>query len=120
MSESAADLAFVRELFSGMGSVTTRRMFGGAGLYAGDVMFGLIDDGRVFLKTDPTLATDLAAAGAVPWIYTRAQTPPQKSSYLSLPESALDDPDEACDWGRRALAAAQAKKAAPPKRSRKG
>jgi DNA transformation protein len=120
MSESAADLAFARELFSGMGAVGTRRMFGGAGLYAGEVMFGLIDDGRIFLKTDAALAADLAAAGAVAWIYTRAQTPPQKSSYLSLPDSALDDPDEACDWGRRALAVAQSKQAAPPKRRRKG
>ena len=36
---------------------------------------------------------------------------PRETSYWSLPESALDDPEEAGDWGRRALAAAQAIKA---------
>jgi DNA transformation protein len=51
MAEAAADLAFARELFSGLGRVEVRRMFGGAGLFAGDTMFGLIDEGRIFLKT---------------------------------------------------------------------
>ena len=36
--------AFVVELFAGLGPVRIRRMFGGAGVYAGEVMFALIDD----------------------------------------------------------------------------
>ena len=120
MSESAADLAFACDLFSGMGVVSARRMFGGAGLYAGAVMFALIDEGRIYLKTDPALQRELAAAGAVSWIYTERKGPkagvPQATSYWSLPESAIDDPDEAAGWGRRALAVAQALRAAAPRR----
>lgn len=122
MSESAADLAFAQDLFSGMGRVETRRMFGGAGLYAGKIMFGLIDDGRIYLKTDVALMADLKAAGAAPWIYTERRGPkagiPVETSYWSLPESAVDEPEEACAWGRRALAVAEARKAAAPKRRR--
>jgi DNA transformation protein len=122
MSESAADRAFAQDLFSGMGRVEARRMFGGAGLYADAVMFALIDDGRIYLKTDAALMADLKAAGAVSWIYTERKGPkagvPQETSYWSLPESAIDDPEEACAWGRRALAVAEAKKAAAPKRRR--
>lgn len=123
MAEAAADLAFAADLFAGLGHVQPRRMFGGAGLYAGGVMFALVDDGRIYLKTDTALQADLAAAGAVAWIYTEQRGPkagvPVETSYWSLPEAALDDPDEACAWARRALAVAEAKKAATPKRKRK-
>ena len=120
MAESAADMAFARDLFADLGPVETRRMFGGVGLYAGPVMFGLIDEGRIFLKTDAALKADLAAAGAVSWLYTERKGAkagiPQETSYWSLPDSALDDPDEAVAWARRSLAAAEATKAAPRRR----
>ena len=123
MGESAADLAFAQDLFSGMGRVEARRMFGGAGLYTAGVMFALVDDGRVYLKTDEALQAALAAAGAESWIYTERRGPkagiPQETSYWSLPESALDDSEEACAWGRRAVAVAQAKKAAAPARRKR-
>jgi DNA transformation protein len=123
MSETAAALAFAVDLFTDMGPVEARRMFGGAGLYAGGVMFGLIDDDIIFLKVDERLRADLAAAGARSWIYTERKGPnagiPQETSYWSLPESALDDPEEACAWGRRSLAVAQALKAAKPVRRRR-
>jgi DNA transformation protein len=118
MSESAADLAFARELFAALGPVEVKRMFGGAGVWAGGAMFALIDEGRIYLKTDAALASALAAEGAEPWIYT-GRGEPQVSSYLSLPDSALDDPEEACAWGRRALVVAEARKAAGPKRRRR-
>jgi len=120
MAESPATLAFAVELFSGMGLVEARRMFGGAGVYTRGVMFGLIDDEVIYLKVDETLKADLVALGARPWIYTLSKGPkaglPQETSYWSLPESALDDPDEACAWGQRALAIAEALKAAKPVR----
>src|SRR3974390_1699989 len=122
MAESAADMAFARDLLAGLGPVETRRMFGGVGLYAGKVMFGLIDDGRIFLKTDAALQADLAAAGGQAWLSTARKGPmagvPQETSYWSLPDSALDDPDEAVAWSRRALAVAETIKAAGPKRRR--
>jgi len=123
MSQSAAILAFAVELFSGMGHVEARRMFGGAGLYARGVMFGLIDDEVIYLKVDDDLKADLAAAGARSWIYTERKGPkagvPQETSYWSLPEAALDDPDEACAWGQRSLAVAEALKATKPVRKRR-
>jgi DNA transformation protein and related proteins len=122
MSQSAAILAFAVELFSGMGPVEARRMFGGAGLYARGVMFALIDDEVIYLKVDEALKSDMVALGARPWIYTLNKGPkagvPQETSYWSLPEAALDDPDEACAWGLRALAVAEALKAAKPVRRR--
>jgi DNA transformation protein len=122
MGQSAATLAFAVELFSGMGPVEARRMFGGAGLYARGVMFGLIVEEVIYVKVDAALKADLVAAGAWPWIYTQGKGPkaglPQETSYWSLPEAALDDPDDARAWGLRSLAVAEALKAAKPVRGR--
>ena len=120
MSETAAALAFAVDLLSGMGPVAARRMFGGAGLYAGQVMFGLVDDDVIYLKVDEALKADMVAAGSQSWIYSgRKDAGPMETSYWSLPDAALDDPEEACDWGRRALAVAERLKAAKPVRKKR-
>ena len=103
--------AFVEELFAGFGPVRIKRMFGGAGIYAGNLMFGLIDDKTIYLKADEALKAELAAEGSVGWAYSRAPGRWEDTSYWRLPEAALDDPDEAAAWARKALAAAQAKAA---------
>jgi DNA transformation protein len=111
--------AFIQELLEGFGPVRIKRMFGGAGVYAGDVMFGLIDSDVLYLKTDEPLRAELADAGAKSWIYSRAPGKWEETSYWSLPEAALDDPDEAVAWARKALAVAAAKAAANPKKRRR-
>lgn len=111
---------FVLELFEGLGPVRIRRMFGGAGIYAGEVMFGLIDDEVIYLKTDEPLHAELQAEGSAPWVYSRAPGKWEETSYWRLPETALDDPDEACAWARKSLAVAEAKAAQkPPKRKKR-
>ena len=113
--------AIVGELFDGLAGFRMKRMFGGLGLYAGEVMFGLIDDGEIYLKTDPELEADLRAAGAHAWLYTPRSGPRAgvtlETSYLSLPDSACDDPAEAQAWAERARAVAMAaRETRPPPR----
>lgn len=119
----SGDHAFALELFEGLGAVRVKRMFGGAGLYLGEVMFALIHDGVIYLKTDETLRAALKEAGATSWMYAERRGPragvPQETSYWSLPDFALDDPEEAAGWARRALAVATARKSAKPARKRK-
>ena len=105
--------AFVEELLAGLGPVTIKRMFGGAGVYAGPVIFGLI--------IDEALRAELEAAGSEPWIYVMPKGPragqAASMGYWRLPETALDDPDEAVRWARKALRVGEAA-AAKPKRKR--
>jgi DNA transformation protein len=123
MAASAQVLEFAADLFSGLGAIAVHRMFGGAGVYAHDVMFALIDDDVIYLKADEALKRDLAAEGSCAWIYTATKGPragiPEQSSYWSLPEGALDDPDAACAWGRRAIAAAVALRAPKARKPRR-
>lgn len=102
---------YVVDLFAPMGPVSVRRMFGGAGVYADGVMFALLAEGRVYLKTDAGFREALEAAGSEPFIWTRpSDGRTSDMGYLSLPEDASDDPELASDWGRRALAVARAAK----------
>ncbi|MBI1187277.1 MAG: competence protein TfoX [Alphaproteobacteria bacterium] len=107
-----------------MGPITIRRMFGGAGVYADGLMFGLIAGEVLHLKVDDALKAALAEAGSGPFIW-EPQNGPRKGEkvdmgYWRLPERALDDPDEAVRWARKALAVARAKAAAKaPKRKAK-
>ena len=114
--------AFVEELLAGLGSTTIKRMFGGAGVYAGPVIFGLIIDEVLYLKTDEPLRAELEAAGSAPWVYVMPKGPragqAASMGYWRMPESALDDPDEAAAWARKALAVGEAAAAARPKRRR--
>lgn len=111
---------FVLELFSGVGPVNIRRMFGGAGVYQDGVMFALLADDQIFLKVDPALRADLSAEGGAPFLYLRSNDArPIDLGYVSLPSSAMDDPDEAAAWARRALSAARAAKAKSSPKKRK-
>ncbi len=111
---------FVHELFAGLGPVTIRRMFGGAGVFQEGVMFALLADDQIFLKADVALRADLMAEGAAPFLWTRPSDGRVTDlGYVGLPSAALDDPDEACEWARRAQAVAFAARVAkPPKRRR--
>jgi DNA transformation protein len=115
--------AFVVELFAGLGTVRVKKMFGGAGVYAGDVMFAMFVDDAIYLKVDDVLKAALAeeAGSAGPFIW-RPQSGPRVGEaidmgYWRLPDAALDDPDDAARWGANAVAVARAK--AKPKRARK-
>jgi DNA transformation protein len=114
---------FVKELFAGLGPVQVKRMFGGAGVYADGLMFALLADDVVYLKTDEALRAELEAEGCAPWVWEPGSGPRRgekiETSYLRLPDAALDDPDDAARWGRKALAVARAKAKAKPKRKPK-
>jgi DNA transformation protein len=87
-------------------------MFGGAAVYSHGLIFALLDDGVVWLKADEINAPVLEAAGARQFIYPTKDGKTMAMAYWSLPESALDDADEAVDWARQSIDAALRKAAA--------
>ncbi len=116
------DPEFIRELFAPFGSVTVKRMFGGAGIWSEGLMFGLVFDGAIFLKVDEISIPDFEREGSQAFVYTRAKSKGRVGraslSYWRLPERLYDDPDELAVWAARALAIAQSKKFAPRVRAK--
>ena len=109
----------VSDLFAGMGPMRTGRMFGGLALFVeDDVMFAMISGAdRVWMKSDASTHAQFVAAGSEPFSYMRATGQRQATSLMSLPDAAMDDPDEAMIWARLALGPARA--AAAKKRAAK-
>lgn len=105
MAMTAEDIAFVEDLFADLGPVTCRKMFGGLGIYLDDTIFALrMSDGTMRLKGAGAMPEAYAAAGWEPWVYIRKDGAKSSMPYWQMPESLLDDPEEACAWARRALA----------------
>lgn len=97
----------IGELFAALGPIRTRKMFGGRGVYRGDLMFALEAGGELYLKTDAASAPLFEAAGSRPFAY-RNKGRSVTTRYWRIPDAALDDPDGAARWGRLALEAATA------------
>ena len=111
----------LRDLFQGLGPIQTRRMFGGAGVYLGEAMFALIVDDTLYMKADEELAAAYTAEGSEPFSYETRSGPRTLPGFMRLPDSALDDPDEALAWARRSLIPAELaaqKRAAQKRKSR--
>lgn len=105
----------VREIFDSLGEVTIKRMFGGKGIYHHGAILALEVGGDILLKADGESAPDFAGAGASQWIYdgkTRdGKSKPVAMPYWSIPEAALDDPEQLAHWVQLAWAAALRAKA---------
>lgn len=96
----------IRELFDGFGAVSIRRMFSGKGIYHQGIIFALILRDELMLKGDDLVAAEYEAAGARRWTYRhRRHGKIVAMPYWTVPESALDDPDEMTIWARKAYEA---------------
>jgi DNA transformation protein len=105
---------YVEDLLAPVGPVNIRAMFGGAGVYAGGVMFALIADEVLYFKADSETEADFLACGCEPFTYA-GKGKPIRMSYWRVPESLFDDPGELSVWGRKAQAAAvRAKRPSKP------
>lgn len=120
MTASDAFVELLKDSLRGLGPVSVRRMFGGAGVYADGVMFGLVADDTFYLKADDETKRAFEAEGLAAFAYeSNGRT--IALSYWRIPERLLDDPDEMLSWARTALGVAgrKAKRAAPRKAASK-
>jgi DNA transformation protein len=105
----ASDPGFVEhalELVGLVARVDARRMFGGHGLFAEGVMFGLLDDGELFLKTDDETRARFVDAGCRRWTFVTKKVRMEETSYYRPPDEAHEDPEAMLPWARLALDAA--------------
>ncbi len=106
--------AFVLEQLEEVGAITSKRMFGGVGLYAGDLFFALLANDVLYLKAGDANRAQLEAAGARPF-----QPDPDRPAgggtmkYYSVPVAILEDGDELIRWAKTSVAVAREQRAAP-------
>jgi len=108
MAVSDDYLIYVLDQLASLGSVESRRMFGGAGIYCRGVMFALVADDVLYLKVDDSNRGDFEAAGMEPF-----RPFPDKGtvmSYYEAPADVLESKSELADWAQKALRAAERKR----------
>src|SRR4026208_1750327 len=95
----------VRAPLAGLGEVSSRRMFGGVGLYRGGQFFGLIDDDTLYFKVDDRNRSDYLARGMAPFRPYRDR-PDRSMSYFQVPVDVIEDEEQLTGWARAAVRAA--------------
>jgi DNA transformation protein len=80
-------------------------MFGGHGIYHDGLMFGLVADDELYLKTDKDNLAIFEQQGSTPFEFN-AKGKMVKMSYYRAPEEIYDDPTEALKWANLAYEAA--------------
>lgn len=115
MPVSTDYLTYVLDQFASFAKVTSRRMFGGVGLYADGLFFALIAEDTLYLKVDDSNRADYVQRGARAFQPFK-DDPAYSMSYFRLPQEVLEDPDELRRWTRRSLAVAASAAAAKQRR----
>lgn len=113
MAVSEEFLQYVCDQLHEVGEITTRRMFGGAGIYHGDKFFALVDNDELYFKVDSATRPRFEQGGCHAFEPSKGQV---MNGYWSVPAEVLDSATELTEWARSALSAATAK---PAKRKRK-
>ena len=115
MAASAGFLAFLEEQLNGLGPVSIRRMFSGAGVFADGIMFALVSNDTLYFKADETTRADFEAEGMDAFTYATKGGRNTLISYWRAPERLFDEPDEMLVWARGALATAKRAGAKKPR-----
>ncbi|MEQ1892266.1 MAG: TfoX/Sxy family protein [Planctomycetota bacterium] len=112
----------VEELFqrlARLGELSARRMFGGIGLYADGVFFGLIDEEVLYFKVDDETVGAYQARGAGPFRPFKDRPEQAMHGYYEVPESVLERDGELLEWARAAVGAARRRDARKKPKTRK-
>ena len=107
MADSSDYLDYVRDQLSGLGGVTSRRMFGGAGLYCDEFFFALVDNDTLYLRVDDSNRADFTTR-AMGQFRPYPESPQLSTTYYEAPADVLEDAAELVAWARRSVAAAMA------------
>ena len=110
MRVSASFRDFVLDQLAGMDGLRARAMFGGVGLYAGDVFFGILAADVLFFKVGDTNRREYENAGSSP--FKPYADRPMTMPYYNVPIAVLEDAVALGEWAARAVAVARAAKSA--------
>jgi DNA transformation protein len=106
------------DLFAEFGPIRLGRFFGGEGIWAGDVMIGMIFADIIYFKTDESTRATFVAEKCKPFSFVKHKSGETViTTWFALPDRLYDEPDELAQWARAALDVAR--KAPAEKKRRK-
>lgn len=85
------------EKLSSLGDISSKKMFGGHGIFHQGKMFGIVDSkGRYYLKADESIQSEFIEKGA---------DKHGKMPYYSIPEDILSDHSKLLEWAKMSISA---------------
>lgn len=90
---------FILEHLATLDGLRCKRMFGGYGLYAGEVFFGVVFDGRLYFKTHADTLPEYLKHNAAVFAPSEKQT---LKHYREVPVDILEDSERLAHWAREA------------------
>jgi DNA transformation protein len=104
MSVSDGYRIYIVEQLAALPALSTRRMFGGIGIYSDALFFALIDDDVLFFKVDDANRDDYVSRGMKAFM----PFPGQPSlGYFQVPPDVIEEAEELARWARRSVEVAQ-------------
>ena len=91
-----------------IGPISTRAMFGGVGIYAGQRFFALIADDALYFKVDDTNRPDFERLGMRP--FQPNGEGGEVMQYYQVPAEILEDPEALRPWAEKAISVAARKR----------
>jgi len=104
MSVSDNYRTYIIEQLGALPALSTRRMFGGLGLYSGDWFFGLIDDDVLFFKVDDANREEYVSRGMKAFMPFPGQA---SMGYFQVPVDVIEEAEDLTRWARRSVEVAQ-------------
>jgi DNA transformation protein len=110
--------AWVQEALEPLGTVTMRKMMGGATVYLDGTIFAILDEGEIWFKSDAEADAIWDAEGCERFSVTFKDGRVDTMNYRRAPQDVYDDADAMRKWA--ALAIEAGRRGAAKKRPRKG
>lgn len=88
----------ILDLLSHFESIEARRMFGGEGIFQNGIMFAIVDEGKLYLKTDDTNRARFEAENLPPLTFSKRDGRTVTLSYHQCPDEALQRADTIAPW----------------------
>ena len=91
---------FVLDQLRELPGVTARSMFGGYGIYQGEVFFAIIHQSRLYFKTNDRTRPAYVKKGMKPFRPNAKQT---LKTYYEVPVEITEDSDQFTAWAEQAV-----------------
>jgi len=92
---------YVMEQLEVVGNVSSRKLFGGVGIYTGDLFFALIGQSTLYFKVDDSTRGDFEELGMK--AFQPYKDNKQTMQYYEVPIDVLEDREQIEIWANKAI-----------------
>lgn len=90
------------KLFEALGTIKSRSMFGGFGLFADETMFALVVNNQLHIRADQQTSSDFETQGLKPYVYKKRGFP-VVTKYYAISSELWESSDRLIEVAKKIL-----------------